>query len=469
MLNRLMKERRDPLSRMTWLMCQTVLKHVLFMKAKRSTLKMEYFVKEWTNPLLFMTTIMNQWWWKRRTWTSKFQDYHIPLWNTREVPAFWRAIFESGKKMPETGFIPWGAVFESGKKYRKLVAQSLLSIFIHFLNFYCKYSTIQHTYSTHHTQYTTTHSIQDPQYISTAHHITWHHLTSHGTTWHHITPHYTTSQHITTAQTRHFVVWKQWSRCWVVDGQVQSGCVSGCTRWWSFGSPHLPWPSPMLWFRWWRRLQESPTRREWSPKHGWRSWSWVVVRVWWMCGFLQEETETKTKTCSCFCSLVPPRCTEARSSAFWRCCSGSSGTASGWRCAASTGWRRGSSRYWCPTRSLLRRGQASLCDICQHKTRLVELSPRVGMRTGKSDVYQQPIAGLSPESSWVKEDPLVEGTVCLFLWHTPITSRPVAEAADGGAGGAAQEEEGWRRRALWISQDSHIDFVLCVVFFVLPC
>ena len=70
------------------------------------------------------------------------------------------------------------------------------------------------------------------------------------------------------------------------------------------------------------------------------------------------------------------------------------------------------------------------------------------MRTGKSDVYQQPIAGLSPESSWVKEDPLVEGTVCLFLRHTPITSRPVAEAADGGAGGAAQEEEGWRRRAL---------------------
>ena len=74
--------------------------------------------------------------------------------------------------MPETGFIPWGAVFESGKKDRKLVAQSLLSIFIHFLTFYCKYSTIQDTYSTHHTQYTTTHSIQDPQYISTAHDIT---------------------------------------------------------------------------------------------------------------------------------------------------------------------------------------------------------------------------------------------------------------------------------------------------------
>ena len=27
------------------------------------------------------------------------------------------------------------------------------------------------------------------------------------------------------------------------------------------------------------------------------------------------------------------------------------------------------------------------------------------LRTGKSDVYQQPIASLSPESSWVKEDP----------------------------------------------------------------
>ena len=37
--------------------------------------------------------------------------------------------------MSETGFIPWGAVFESGKKYPKLVAQSLLSICIHFLNF----------------------------------------------------------------------------------------------------------------------------------------------------------------------------------------------------------------------------------------------------------------------------------------------------------------------------------------------
>ena len=53
-----------------------------------STLMKKYFVKEWRNPLLFMTKIMNQWWWTRQTWTSKFQDYHIPLWNTRKVPAF---------------------------------------------------------------------------------------------------------------------------------------------------------------------------------------------------------------------------------------------------------------------------------------------------------------------------------------------------------------------------------------------
>ena len=58
------------------------------MKAKRSTLKMKYVVKERENPLLFMTRIMNQWWWTKQTWTSEFQDYHIPLWNTRKVTAF---------------------------------------------------------------------------------------------------------------------------------------------------------------------------------------------------------------------------------------------------------------------------------------------------------------------------------------------------------------------------------------------
>ena len=85
-------------------------------------------------------------------------------------------------------FFPQCAVFESGKKKRKLVAQSLLSIFIHFLNFYCEYSTIQHTYSTHHTQYTTTHSIQ-------AHHLTSHHMAPHYTTLHHITAHHSTWHH----------------------------------------------------------------------------------------------------------------------------------------------------------------------------------------------------------------------------------------------------------------------------------
>ena len=35
-----------------------------------------------------MTWVMSQWWWTRRTWTSEFQNYHIPLWSTRRVPAF---------------------------------------------------------------------------------------------------------------------------------------------------------------------------------------------------------------------------------------------------------------------------------------------------------------------------------------------------------------------------------------------
>ena len=83
-----MSERGDPLSRMTWLMCQTVLKHVLLMKAKRSTLEMKYFVKERKAPLLIMTWVMSQWWWTRRTLTSEFQDNHIPLWSMRKVPAF---------------------------------------------------------------------------------------------------------------------------------------------------------------------------------------------------------------------------------------------------------------------------------------------------------------------------------------------------------------------------------------------
>ena len=51
----LLSEWDDLLPRMTWLMCQTVLKHVLRMQAKRSMLKMKYFVSEGKDPLLVMT------------------------------------------------------------------------------------------------------------------------------------------------------------------------------------------------------------------------------------------------------------------------------------------------------------------------------------------------------------------------------------------------------------------------------
>ena len=84
MLSRLMTEQGDLL--LIQLQHKTILKYV--MKAIRSTLMMKYFVKEWKNPLLFMTKIMNRWWWTRHTSTSEFQDYLIPLWNTRKVPAF---------------------------------------------------------------------------------------------------------------------------------------------------------------------------------------------------------------------------------------------------------------------------------------------------------------------------------------------------------------------------------------------
>ena len=57
------------------------------MKAIRSTLMMKYFVKELKNPLLIMTRVMNQCWWTRRTWTSEFQDYHIPLGTSHKVAA----------------------------------------------------------------------------------------------------------------------------------------------------------------------------------------------------------------------------------------------------------------------------------------------------------------------------------------------------------------------------------------------
>ena len=60
MLNRLMKERCDLLLLLIRLMRKTALEYVLLMKVIRSTLQMKYFVKEWNNPLLIMTRIMNQ-------------------------------------------------------------------------------------------------------------------------------------------------------------------------------------------------------------------------------------------------------------------------------------------------------------------------------------------------------------------------------------------------------------------------
>ena len=58
MLSRLMMEQGDLLK--TQLQYKTILKK--FMRPERSTLTMRHFVKEW-----------------RQTWTSEFQDYHIPL------------------------------------------------------------------------------------------------------------------------------------------------------------------------------------------------------------------------------------------------------------------------------------------------------------------------------------------------------------------------------------------------------
>ena len=70
----------DLLSRRAWLMCQIVLKHVLLMKAKPSTLEMKHFVKERKDPFAdhdvsHEQTILNERW----TWTSEYQDNHIPF------------------------------------------------------------------------------------------------------------------------------------------------------------------------------------------------------------------------------------------------------------------------------------------------------------------------------------------------------------------------------------------------------
>ena len=84
-----MTERGDSSSKQTQKMCQKVLKHVLFVRTVRSTLETKHFAKERWDPLLTMTIqVMWKQCWTRRTWTSKFQDYHILLWSMRRVPAF---------------------------------------------------------------------------------------------------------------------------------------------------------------------------------------------------------------------------------------------------------------------------------------------------------------------------------------------------------------------------------------------
>ena len=55
--DRLVKEQGDLLLLLIKLQYKTTL--VLLMKAIRSTLQMKYFVKEWKNPLLIMTRVMN--------------------------------------------------------------------------------------------------------------------------------------------------------------------------------------------------------------------------------------------------------------------------------------------------------------------------------------------------------------------------------------------------------------------------
>ena len=67
-------------------------------------------------------------------------------------------------------------------------------------------------------------------------------------------------------------------------------------------------------------------------------------------------------------------------------------------------------------------------SVKTHLTKL--LSQGRQLRTGKSDVYQQPIASLSPESSRVKEDPsplLVAGQCVCFLHSYDKTSRLCVE------------------------------------------
>ena len=73
MVKRHMRERCDSLLKQTQKMCQTVLGHLLFMKAKHSTSKIKRFVKERWNPFLIMTT-----WVMRKMVNEADMDFRIP-------------------------------------------------------------------------------------------------------------------------------------------------------------------------------------------------------------------------------------------------------------------------------------------------------------------------------------------------------------------------------------------------------
>ena len=75
--------------------------------------------------------------------------------------------------------------------------------------------------------------------------------------------------------------------------------------------------------------------------------------------------------------------------------------------------------------------------------------PRVRLQAG--DVQRQLDGGAGVRDTGARPDRFcaVARRICQHKTRlVELSSRPVAEAADGGAGGAAQEEEGWRRRAL---------------------
>ena len=77
--------------------------------------------------------------------------------------------------------------------------------------------------------------------------------------------------------------------------------------------------------------------------------------------------------------------------------------------------------------------------------------------TGKSDVYQQPMQACLPSRAGSKRTPLGRGGKCVSSCVTlPSQDQPLVrrdeEVLDARGGhhlgaGAAQEEQGWRRRA----------------------